>query len=199
MDKKNGISKGVIIGTVIVVLLVGLVVCGAFYYSNNQPENVEEQTLNGGRVSLTYTDEENIFSIENAVPTSDVVGMAYDSANLFFDFTVKTEIEEANYVEYEIILVKDDALSTSLNENIKVYLEKEMSGTYTEVTGPKVFVPDVQDVGLGENAMTVYSNKKMSNGNDNFRLRFWLSDTAQFNSGEVQNFGVKILVRAVAK
>ena len=64
------------------------IVVGAFYIHNNQPVDVIEENLTGGDISLTYSDEENLFVIENAIPTSDIVGIKYDSAELFFDFTV---------------------------------------------------------------------------------------------------------------
>ena len=121
MENKKGISKGILIICLVIVLLVVAIVVGAFYIHNNQPVDVVEENLTGGSVALTYSDDENLFVIENAIPTSDVVGTKFDSAELFFDFTVKTEIEDANYVEYEIILVKDEKTSSSLNDNIKSY------------------------------------------------------------------------------
>lgn len=199
MDNKKGVSKGIIIISFIIVLLVVGIVIGAFYVHNNQPVDIEEETLSGGKISLTYTDEENLFVIENAIPTSDVVGKKLDSAELFFDFTINTEVDEANYVEYEILLVKDETVSTTLDENIKVYLEKQKSGTYTSVVEPIVFNADVDDEKYGKNVMAIYKQKKTSSGNDNYRLRLWVSDTAVFNEGEIQNFGVKVAIKGVAK
>ena len=199
MENKKGISKGILITCLIIVLLVVGIVVGAFYIHNNQPVDVIEEDLVGGNVSLTYSDEENLFVIENAIPTSDMVGTKLDSAELFFDFTVKTEIEDANYVEYEIILVKDESTSTSLNDNIKVYLEKEKRGTYSKVVEPTIFKTNLTDAELGSDLMSVYKQKKTSSGSDNYRLRLWVSDTAVFNVGEVQNFGIKIALKGVAK
>lgn len=199
MENKKGISKGILITCLIIVLLVVAIVVGAFYIHNNQDVDIIEENLTGGSVSLTYSDDENLFVIENAIPTSDVVGTKLDSAELFFDFTVKTEIEDADYVEYEIILVKDEATSTALNENIKVYLEKEKSGTYSKVVAPTVFDSNTIDAELGDDLMSVYKQKKTSSGSDNYRLRLWVSDTAVFNIGDIQNFGVKIALKGIAK
>lgn len=199
MESKKGVSKGVLLGVLLIIVLVLGVIGASFYIYDNKPSNVEEKTFDGGRVSLTYTDEANLFTIENAVPTSDLVGIKYDSADLFFDFSVKTEIEEANYVEYEIILVKDETVSTALDNNIKVYLEKEDRGTYTKVAGPDTFVSDVDDNSIGKQAMSFYKQKKSSDGTDNYRLRMWLSDTAVFSPEEVQNYGIKIAIRGIAK
>lgn len=199
MENKKGISKGILITCLIIVLLVVAIIVGAFYIHNNQPVDVVEENLSGGSVSLTYSDDENLFVIENAIPTSDIVGTKLDSAELFFDFTVKTEIEDANYVEYEIILVKDEMTSTSLNENIKVYLEKEKRGTYSKVVEPTLFKTNVTDAELGTDLMSVYKQKKTTSGSDNYRLRLWVSDTAIFNAGDVQNFGIKVAIKGIAK
>lgn len=199
MENKKGISKGVLFSSIIIVVLVIGIVIGAFYIHNNQPVDVIEENLTGGDISLTYSDEENLFVIENAIPTSDIVGTKYDSAELFFDFTVKTELEDANSISYDVILVKDDISSTTKNENIKVYLEKQTNGSYVKVIDPTIFNPNLNDEELGENAMKVYTHSKNKSGSDNYRLRIWVSDTAVFNAGEIQNFGVKVAIKGSAK
>lgn len=199
MENKKGVSKRIVIYSISIFLFVVGIIIGAFYIYSNQPVDVIEEDLTGGAISLTYSDDENLFVIENAVPTNDTVGMTYDSAELFFDFTVKTEMEDANSIHYDIVLVKDETVSTSLNENIKVYLEKENNGTYVKVADPMVFSANYKDSELGNNAMKVYSHVKSKSGNDNYRLRLWLSDTAVFNSGDVQNFGVKVAIKGSAK
>ncbi|MBO5121348.1 MAG: hypothetical protein J6C28_06665 [Bacilli bacterium] len=199
MENKKGISKGVLFSSLIIILLVVGIVVGAFYIHNNQPVDVIEENLTGGDISLTYSDEENLFVIENAIPTSDIVGTKYDSAELFFDFTVKTELEDANSISYDVILVRDDISSTSKNENIKIYLEKETNGSYVKVIEPTIFNVNLKDEELGENAMKVYTHSKSKSGSDNYRLRMWISDTAVFNAGEIQNFGVKVAIKGSAK
>lgn len=199
MENKKGISKGVLFSSLIIIFLVVGIVVGAFYIHNNQPVDVIEENLTGGDISLTYSDEENLFVIENAIPTSDIVGTKYDSAELFFDFTVKTELEDANSISYDVILVRDDISSTSKNENIKIYLEKEANGSYVKVIEPTIFNVNLKDEELGENAMKVYTHSKSKSGSDNYRLRMWVSDTAVFNAGEIQNFGVKVAIRGSAK
>ena len=46
-------------------------------------------------------------------------------------------IDDAEYIEYQIVLVKDEKASSALDSNIKVYLEKEDSGTYSKVLTEK--------------------------------------------------------------
>ena len=199
MENKKGVSKGLIIGMICIILLVIIILVGAIYIHYGVPKDIETKKLDGGNISLTYTDEENLFVIQNAIPTNDLVGTKYDSADLYFDFTVKTEIEEANYIEYEIVLVKDEALSTALEDNIKVYLEKENKGTYVEVVEPMFFSSNIDDKELGDSAMSIYKQKKTTDGNDNYRLRMWIADTAVLSSEQVQNYGVQVVIKGIAK
>ena len=199
MEKKKGVSKKIVIISFIIVLLVVGIVIGAFIIHNNIPVEVVEETLDGGKISLTYSDDQNLFVIENAIPTSDVVGKAYDSADLFFDFTVKSTLEEANAIDYDIILVKDESVSNALDSNIKIYLEKEKNGTFVSAGNPIIFEKNYSDDELGTVLMKLYSFSRNSSGSDNYRLRMWLSDTAIFNPGQAQNFGVKIAVVGSAK
>ena len=157
-----------------------------------------QETLDGGKIALSYADEENLFLLENLIPTSDLVGTVYDSADMFFDFTVNVDIDEANFVEYEILLVKDESVSTALNNNIKVYLEKEENNNYVKVAEPEIFSSNVDDEKIGNSVMSVYKMKRSSNANDNYRLRMWLCDYAVINPGQVQNYGVKVVLRGVA-
>ena len=199
MKNQKGVSKKTLVSCIIIVLLSIALVCGAVYIQFNQPGEIIEEDLVGGSVSLTYSDEENLFFIENAIPMSDLFGTKLDSAEFFFDFTVKTEIEDANYLEYDVILVKNDEVSTSLNENVKVYLEKEQNGTYVKVIDPTIFNVNILDNKMGKDAMSVYRQKKTKSGSDNYRLRLWISDTAIFNSDESQNFGVSVSVSGIAQ
>lgn len=199
MENKKGISKGILLSSIVIVLLVVGIVIGAFNIYNSQPVDVVEENLTGGEISLTYSDDENLFVIENAIPTSDIVGTKYDSAELYFDFTVKTELEDANSISYDVILVKDDISSTAKNENIKIYLEKQTNGSFVKVIDPIVFKPTIKNEEYGEKAMSIYTYEKSKSGSDNYRLRMWVSDTAVFNVGEIQNFGVKVAIKGSAK
>ena len=199
MENKKGIStKIIIISFCIVVLILGIIV-GAFYIENGKPSKVIEETLPGGSVSLTYTDEQNLFMIENAIPTSDVVGIKNDAAELYFDFTVTTDMNEASLIKYSVLLVKDENISSAINENIKVYLEKQVDGTHKKISDPILFTNNYTDTEIGNNIMKVHEQKRRESGSDNYRLRIWLSDTAVFNTQDVQNFGVKIAVVGAAE
>ena len=199
MENKKGISRKIIIISFCIVILILGIIGGAFYIQKSQPVDVIEETLPGGSVSLTYTDEENLFVIEKAIPTSDVVGTASDAAELYFDFTVTTDMDEASLIKYSVLLVKDESVSTAINENIKVYLEKQVDGTYKKVGDPKLFENNYKDEQIGNTIMKIHEQKKRESGSDNYRLRIWLSDTAVLDSKDNQTFVVKIAVFGTAE
>ena len=45
-----------------------------------------------------------------------------------------------------------------------------------------------------ENAMTIYKGTNKNNKTENFRLRMWISDTANVTPEQIQNYSVKIMV-----
>lgn len=194
MENNKGISKKmwfIIVGIVLAVVAIVVVAAMVFY---NQPADVEIDELNGGEVSLTYTDDENTFTITGAQMMSDTDGMNQDAVDKYFDFTVSTDISNANNIEYSIILVKDEENSTALNENIKIYLEKQNSGSFEKVFGPEVFDANIKEGTYEGDAMTILKATKKNSTKDNYRLRMWLSADAQVSAEDIQNFSVKIIV-----
>ena len=193
MTNKKGISFKVWMLLIAVFLSVGAVIGVSSYLFYGEPKNIEYDEVSGGEISMTYTDDKNVFAITNGIKMSDAEGMIQDASDKFFDFSINTDISNANNLEYSIILVKDETLSTALDENVKIYLEKEVSGSYSEVAGPIVFSSNMKDSELGE-AMTIYKGTNKNNKTENFRLRMWISDTAEVTPEQIQNYSVKIMV-----
>lgn len=198
MENKKGISKKVWLIIISIIFVVGIVLGLSTYMFYAQPKDVEIDELNGGEVLLTYTDDENVFTINNAVKMSDADGIIQNAADKYFDFTVSTDINNANNIEYSIILVKDDKASTALNDNIKIYLEKQNSGSYVEAFGPGVFAPNLNNAIYNGDAMTILKVSKKNSSKDNYRLRMWVSDDANITPEQIQNYSVKIIVEGKA-
>ena len=194
MENKKGISTKVWIMIICIILIVFTFIGIAAYIHYNRPVDVNYEEEVGGDVSLTYTDEENVFSFSNGFPMSDVDGISQSAADKFFDFTVSTDISNANSIKYSILLVKDENISTSVNDNIKIYLEKQNSGSYSSVVEPKIFSPNIKDGKYDGDAMTIYQTTKKQSGKDNYRLRMWVADTAITTPEQAENFGVKIII-----
>ena len=78
MEEKKGISKKIIIFVFIFSILLLFLIIFLFLIYTNEPAKVKNETLDGGEVSLTYTDDENVFSINSSTPTSDITGKKYN-------------------------------------------------------------------------------------------------------------------------
>ena len=86
----------------------------------------------------------------------------------------------------------------SIDPNVKVYLEREDSGTFVKVGEPIKFATEVsendEDVSLA-----IFKVKKTSNDTDNYRLRMWIDETATIDANQIQNYGVKVAIKGEAK
>lgn len=197
-NKDKKVSKkfwGVFVG-VCVVLLVFVVVIFVLF-ANREAEVVDEEEL-GGNVTLNYTTDAPEYRILNAVPTIDTIPMKSLNDGEYFDFSVDVDLDNATSIEYEIAAVRNDKISTISNEDIKIYLEQEKSGTYTKVFGPDPFVPlkKVSELGTEAGSMVLSHVKRTKSVTDNYRLRMWVSDKSLIPLG---NYGVTIAVYGVAK
>ena len=203
MDNKKGVSKkfkyGILIASVVFIIFIIVVVMLFF----NSPKKVENINVNAGNVSMTYTDTTNEFTITNALPTTDLAGKTLDGADQYFDFTVNTDINDANKVIYEISIEKNLKVSNILNNNVKIYLEKQNKGSYNACLNPTIFEPLTKKstIGTPKGDMVIAKITKEDGDEtaDNYRLRMWMVDTAVTTEGAINTFSVKINVNAEAK
>lgn len=186
-------SRKIIISLVIVIIIVLLVVCLSFSAYIKIEQNKQTDSNNKSNVSMTYTESTNGISIEDASPMSDDIGIKLSGQNEYFDFTVSTKTNNKNKVTYEIAAIKDKN-STISDNDIRIYLEKQINGSYEEVMKPKTFNPiDVNsEIGSPKGSMILKSVETSTNSTDNYRLRIWLSDKA--NIQDVKTYAIKINV-----
>ena len=194
MKNKNFIT---IFGISLILFVVLMTVVISFFKT---PKEVKLEKLDGGSITLTYTDTFNGIQLLKVEPVNDSVGMKFDSADKFFDFSVNTTMKESNKINYEISIKKDSNESTTLDENIRIYLEKENNSKYVSVFGPETYTPLTKKTNIGTKSgyMVIYSGEKMKSGTDNFRLRVWLYDKAQFDKTAAQNITMNVSVSAKA-
>ncbi len=181
----------------ITLFMVIFITAGIIIFTNREPE-VIEQERDGGYVTLNYSSDSKALTIMNAKPTTDAVGMKIMTDGDYFDFSVVTDLEEASKVEYEISVIKDKEFSTISDDDIRIYLEKEDSGTYIKMFGPENYSPsqNYSDVGSELGSMVIANVKKIKSETDNYRLRIWMSDKAIITTG---NYSVEVDIHAKAK
>lgn len=200
MENKKGISKGILFFVVLISVVVIAVLVISFKVFYDTPKEVIKETVEAGSVSMTYADDFNGLAIVNATPVTDEVGMLFDGADQYFDFTVTTEIDDSASVDYEIAVVKKSD-STILDDNIRIYLEKQSEGSYVKVFGPEKYtaLSKKSDIGSPKGSMVITKVNKKEKATDNYRLRIWLSDKAVVSPEVLQNYTVEVVISGKAK
>lgn len=185
-ENKSNSSKFIFISVILVTILVILVLCLSFTAfkkatSEDGTNSSNDSNGNGGinsKISMTYTENMNGISIQDALPTSDEVGKHLNGKGEYFDFTIKSNIVNSS-ITYEIAAIKDKS-STISDDSIKLYLEKQNSGTYEQVMEPTIFKPitEKSKVGSPNGSMVLYKLNRKKSGTDNYRLRMWIKEDA---------------------
>ncbi len=198
MNSKQEISKKFWIILLSVCLFLIIVVAIAFAAFSNRKPVVLEKEEDGGNVVLNYSSDVSGLRLLNAVPTTDAIAMKKMDEGEFFDFSVDVLLNEAPSIEYEISIKKDLNYSTISDDDIRIYLEQEKSGTYSNVFGPDKYTALKQASSLGtkSGSMVLLKVKRKKSTTDHYRLRVWLSDKSLVTSG---NYSVEISVVGVAK
>ncbi len=178
-------------------ILIVFITIGFISFNNRKPEVIEKEE-DGGFVTLNYTSETNALTILNAMPMTDEVGMKNMTEGQYFDFSVEVNVDEAPKVEYEISVIKDKKASSIDDEDIRIYLEKEESGTYTKVFGPGKYIPskNYSSTGSELGSMVLVNSHTLKTITENYRLRIWLSDKAVLKDG---SYSVEVDIHAIAK
>lgn len=176
-------------------ILFILIIIGFVLFSNRKPSIIEKEE-DGGKAFLKYSSNTNIYTVKEAKPTIDAVGVKVSEDGKYFDFSVDTSLIKASSIEYEISVKKISGKAN--NSDIKVYLEKEDSGTYNSLIKPQVFKPLKENSELGSPkgsmVLTKVINKKSKI--DNYRLRSWLSDSSILSD---DTYSLEIILKARAK
>ena len=200
MEEKNSNNSRkafIILMLSVSTLLIGFIVIGYIIF-NIKGKDVVEEEENGADIILNYSTNESGIKIRNASKTKDEDGILTLKEGEYFDFSIEVLLDNASYVEYEISAIKDSVNSTTPNDDIKIYLEKEKEGTYTKVFGPDEFKPlkEASDLGSKKGSMPLVKVKKTNSNTDNYRLRMWLSDKSELENG---TYSIDVEVNGVAK
>ena len=197
MDTNNKFTKSFWFFTLFfcVICIVGIG-CGCYFYKKSMEKEIIKDEL-GGDVYLKFVGNTNGLTLLNAAPMTDQLGALQDGDNKYFDFSVEVKLDQANYVEYEIAIEKDESFSNVPDNEIKFYLEEENSGSFSKVFGPSEFKPLEVDSELGteEGNMILYKVKKSSSGTTNYRLRMWIAEDSTLSVG---NYSVEVIINGKA-
>lgn len=181
-----------------ICIFLSVILGVSIYLFANRKEEVIEKNENGGQITLNYTNNVTGLNLMNITPVTDSVAIKDLTDQHYFDFFIDVDLKEAASIEYEISVIKNTKESTILDDDIRIYLEKEQSGTYTKVFGPSKYIPLKSDSKLGSSkgSMVLVKSKALKSSKDNYRLRMWLSDQSLTASG---NYSIDVVVNGVAK
>ncbi len=182
-NKVKELSKGFwIILITICLFFIILIGIGFVTFANREKEViVEDETA--GKITLNYSTSTNGLSITDATSTIDSVGIKNEN---YFEFYIKTKLENDQEAEYEITVSKNSKKSTIPDDGIKVYLEKEKDGLFTSLFGPKEFEGLKKDskIGSKKGEMVIANVSRNESGTDKYRLRIWMSDKCILEKGD---------------
>ena len=198
MEKgSNKSSKTFWILTLILCILCIVGISIGFYFYKQETNKVVVKDKLGGDVYLKYVGNTNGLTLLNASPMTDQLGALQDGDNKYFDFSVEVDLDEADFVEYEIAIVKDKSFSNIPDNEVKFYLEEENSGSFSKVFGPSEFKPleKKTELGTDKGDMVLYTVKKADSGTINYRLRMWMSETSTMPVG---NYSVEVSINGKA-
>ena len=169
---------------VYIVVLLLLVIVGISYAIFAVTNLSNENTINLGQISMSYTEPDNALVLENALPMGDAEGIAQSN---YFEFKVMThattDADDSNglTIPYEINLgeIETDADKQALTKDqIKVYLTKVVSGSEEEVVGPillsNLSESSTSDINIYQ-ARDVHRNAG-SEITTTYRLRAWIDE-----------------------
>ena len=196
MKKKENII--IIVALVVMVLAVVGVSYAAFNYSKT---GTKINSITTGKVTMTYTESDNVIKIDKALPTTDETGKVRLKEGEYFDFTVSSEIVGDININYEISAkdVTDSGARKIDGSNIKLYLTKvNEDGSEEGLMAPETYNEETSAndyTGRPANEMSLYTSSMNSSENNNYRLRMYV--TEEYNpqgDGGGLTFSVRINV-----
>lgn len=196
MSSKKGVSKKLIIGLIVASILVVSVISVTLVLFINREKNKDVERFDSGLIKMTYAENSNIFFLDKLVPTSDAVGKLSNDASQYYDFTINVDLRDSASVSYELALKIDEEFTSALPNTMRVYLERQESGSYVPVLEPTSFseLNSKSQYGASNDEVIIASVSSKENISHNYRLRMWLAEDTLVDPEVTQSFGVEINV-----
>ena len=195
-NKKTPLSSEFWIVFISICIVLSIILMIAFVSYNNRKTVIVEKDVNGADIVVDYKSDTKLLSLTDVKPTSNVEGVAADD-EMFFNFTLDIRKRDSKQIDYEISVIKDP--SSTINDNdIRIYLEKEVNGTYKEAFSPGYYegIKRETEIGSKKGSMVIYSDTITSSVTSKYRIRLWLANNSAATSG---TYSVDLDVRAKAR
>lgn len=194
IKKESGGKLFIIIIALLIFIFAFMGISFAAFTYTKKKDSIN--TISTGNVYLNYTEDNNGINITDAMPITDSIGKTLNDENYYFDFSVEGKFTGGLTADYEISAEKMST-STLSNDEVKLYLEKQVNNSYEEIMSPQYFTPLKEKTNLGTMAGNMLLDKgKLSNESKiNYRLRMWVADNAVIGEFE-RSFGIKVSIKA---
>ena len=189
--KKNK-EKVVIISLLVLLLVLTVGISyAAFSYSGL---GTKLNTITTGSISMTYSETDNVISLDKALPTTDKTGKTLED---YFEFTVSSNISGDTNINYEIS-AKAEPNNTFSGENVKLYLTRVTDNGEEEVMAPEIYNEEENAnsfTGRPANEMSLYTSSMSASESNTYRLRMYVTEeyNPQGDGGNL-TFSVKVNV-----
>lgn len=200
-SNKNCISKKLVtwlvIASIVVIMLIGVTFCIFIYKEKNKGERF----FDSGSIVMTYSENSDIFFVNNMISVSDDAGRVSSDEDQYFDFTIKVNLGDSKSANYEIALEVNEEFTTVLPSDVMIYLEKQESGTYVPISDPISFdeLDLTSDYGASSVAKIITKGSCDETTSYNYRLRMWLKEGTVTIPEIVPSFAVEINVYGETK
>ena len=191
-----------VLGVIVLIIAVIGISLAAFNFSQT---GMKENKITTGRLNMSYSEDTNGITLENALPISDETGKALINDNETFDFTVEAIIEDGDantVINYAITAQKVEDATTLDDSAIKVYLTNTDSSTEVPVLEPTK-LSLVDKTTSSELSLAPSGEFKLATGSftdsstHNYRLRMWVADDYSANSSSA-TYQLKVNVYGAA-
>ncbi len=191
---KNKKEKIIILSLILIFIIAVIGVSYAAFSYTGTGNTVN--SITSGAITMTYTESDNIITMDGALPTTDKTGTVRLKEGEYFDFTISSTIIGNVNINYEIS-AKDVTTGTRKidGSNIKLYLtritEEELMSpeTYNEESAANDYT------GRPAGEMSLYASSMNSSETNNYRLRMYVTEeyNPQGDGGGLE-FSIKINV-----
>ena len=195
-NKKTPLSTEFWIVFISICIVLGIVLMIAFAKYSNRETVVIEKEVKAADIVVDYKSDTKLLSLTEVKPTPNVEGVGA-SDDKFFEFTVDIKKKDSKQIDYEISVMKDSS-STINDSDIRIYLEKEVNGTYKEAFSPGYYegLKKATPIGSKAGSMVIYSDSINSSTSGKYRIRLWLASNSSATSG---TYAVDLNVNAKAR
>ena len=166
---------------IVVLIVMILAIIGVSYAAFNYSGlGTKVNSITTGAIKMTYTEDDNVISMNGALPTTDATGKVRLNDGEYFDFTVSSEISGNTNINYEIS-AKDVTTSERKidGSNIKLYLTRLTETGEEELMTPETYNEEASAndyTGRLANEMSLYTSSMNSSESNTYRLRMWVDE-----------------------